>query len=67
MRQWKEAMLFRNPEVVPGVILMVVCIDNDLGMECIQEFHKSISTVGEPRIDQQPINKKGINLEKRDI
>jgi hypothetical protein len=66
MRQWKEAILFRHPEVVPGVILMVVRIDNDLGMECIQEFQESISTVSESRIDQQPIYKKGINLKKRE-
>src|SRR4030043_815010 len=66
MRQRKEAVLFRHPEVVPGVILMVVCIDNGLGMECIQKFHKSISTAGESCIDQQPIYKKGINLKKRE-
>jgi hypothetical protein len=65
MSQWKEAILFRHPEVVPGVILMVVCVDNNLGMECIQEFQESISTASESRIDQQPIHKKGINLKKR--
>jgi hypothetical protein len=45
---------------------MVVCIDNNLGMECIQKFQESISTVSESRIDQQPIYEKGINLKKRE-
>ena len=66
MSEWEKAVLSRHPEVVPGVILMVVCVDNDLGMECIQEFQESISTVSEPRVDPQPIYKKGINLEKRE-
>lgn len=65
MSQWKEAIFFRHPEVVSGVILMVVCIDNNLRMECIQEFQESISTVSESRIDQQPIDKKGVNLKER--
>ncbi len=66
MGEWKKAILFRHPEIVPGVILVVVGIDNDRGMECIQEFEKSISTVSESRIDQQPVYKKGINLKKRE-
>jgi hypothetical protein len=63
MSQWKKSILFSYPEVIAGVILMVMRIDNDLGMQGIEDFHKSISTKGGARIDQEPINKKGINLE----
>src|SRR5512139_1099807 len=66
MSERKEAVLSRHPEVVPGVILMVMCIDNDLGMKCIHEFQEADSTAGESRIDQQPIDEKGINLKKRE-
>jgi hypothetical protein len=65
MSEWKEAILFRQPEIVPRVIFVVMRIDNDLGMERVTQFQKSISTVTEPRIDQQPVNKKGMNFEKR--
>jgi hypothetical protein len=66
MSEGEEAILLRQPEVVPGVILVVMRIDNDLGTERVQQFQKFISTVSEPCIDQQSIYKKGINLEKRD-
>jgi len=33
MGQRKEAILFSDPEVVAGVILMVVSIDNDIEMK----------------------------------
>jgi hypothetical protein len=66
MGERKEAILLRHPEVVPGVILVVMRIDNDLGTERVQQLQESISTVSEPRIDQQSIYKKGIHLEKRD-
>jgi len=66
MSERKEAILLRHPEVVPGVILMVMRIDNGLGTERVQQFQKSISTVSKPCIDQQSMYKKGINLEKRD-
>jgi hypothetical protein len=52
MSQWKEPILFSYPEVVAGVILMVMSIDNDLGMQGIADFQKSISTKGGARIDQ---------------
>jgi len=65
MSQWKETILLCYPEVVARVILMVMGIDNDFWMKCIADFQKSISTMNKPRIDQQPINKKGMDLEKR--
>jgi hypothetical protein len=35
MGQRKEAILFPYPEVVACVILMVMSIDNDIGMKCV--------------------------------
>jgi len=64
MSKRKEAILLGDPEVVPRVILVVMRIDNGLRMEFVQQFQKSISTVSEPCIDQQPIDKKGIDLEQ---
>ncbi len=52
MSQGEEAILFSNREVVAGVILMVMSIHNDLGMEDIADLQKSISTKGGARIDQ---------------
>jgi hypothetical protein len=65
MGQRKKAILFSNPEVVAGVILMMVSVDNGIGMKSVQESQKSISTKGEARINQQPINKKGVDLVNR--
>jgi hypothetical protein len=62
MGQRKKAILFSDPVVVAGVILMMVSVDNGIGMKCVQEFQKSISTKGEACIDQQPINKKSVNF-----
>jgi len=64
MSQGQEAILFSNPEIVAGVILVMMGIDNDLGMKCLQELHKPISAKGKARIDQKPINKKGMYLVK---
>jgi len=45
---------------------MMMRVNHDSGTEAIKKFHKSSSPVGEPGVDQQPIDKKGVNLEKRD-
>ena len=48
------------------MILMMMRVDHDGGTEAIAEFHESSSSVGESGVDQQAIDKKGVNLEKRD-
>jgi hypothetical protein len=35
MSQWKEPIFFPYPEVVAGMIFMVMCVNNDLGMEFV--------------------------------
>jgi hypothetical protein len=65
MGQGKETILFLNREVVAGVILMVMSIDNKFRMKGIQELQKSIPTKGKTRIDQESIDKKGIDLVNR--
>jgi hypothetical protein len=62
MGQWKKAIPFCNPEVIASVILMMMCVDHSVGMECIAEFQKFISTVGEPCIDEESVDKKCINF-----
>jgi hypothetical protein len=52
MGQRKKAILFSNPEVVAGVILMVMSIDHSFGMEFVAKFQKSFPAAGEPGIDQ---------------
>ena len=65
MSQGEEVILLPNRKVVAGVILMVMSIDNGMRMKFVYEFQKSISAKSEARIDQEPINKKGIHLIKR--
>jgi len=48
------------------MILMVMRVDHDGGTEAITEFYEFFSPVGESGVDQQAIDKKSINLEKRD-
>jgi hypothetical protein len=48
------------------MILMMMRVDHDGWSETIIKFHKCSSPVGESGVDQQAIDKKGINPEKRD-
>jgi hypothetical protein len=58
----KQSIPFCYPEIVSRVILMVMRVDYSFRMECITESEESISTVNEPRIDQKPIHKKGVDF-----
>jgi hypothetical protein len=64
MSEWEEAIFFCDPEVVSSVIFMVMCVDHDLGTKSIDELQESIPPVDESCIDQQSIDKKGVNLEE---
>jgi hypothetical protein len=64
MSQREKSIPFCNPEVVPRMIFMVVCIHDDFRTKCIAEFKESIPAMDKAGIDQQPINKEGMNLEK---
>jgi hypothetical protein len=44
------------------MILMVMSVNNDFRVKGVQELHQSILPKGEARIDQEPIDKKGIDF-----
>ena len=64
MTQRQEAIFFSNPEVIAGVILMMMRIDNEIRTKRVQEFQKFLPTKGEACVDQESVNKKGIHLVK---
>ena len=47
------------------MILMVVRVDHDRRAQLVAEFQESFPSVSESGVDQQAIDKKSINLKKR--
>ena len=64
MGKREETILLPYPEVVARVILMVMGIDHSFRMELAAKFQESFPAVGESGVDQQPVDKKGMDLVK---
>jgi hypothetical protein len=66
MGQRKEPEPLPHPEIVAGMVLVVMGVYDDVRLKGTANFQESVSPVDETRIDQKPVDKEGMNLKKWD-
>ena len=66
MSHRKKTKLLNDPEVITRVIFMVVGIDHSLGIELIAKLHEFVLPMNKARVDEQTVDKKGMDPVKRD-
>ncbi len=64
MGQGKKPELLPYPEIVAGMVLMVMGVYYGVRPKGAAKFQESVLPVDETRIDQKPIDKEGMNLKK---
>jgi hypothetical protein len=64
MGQRKEPKLLHYPEIIAGMVLVMMSVYHGVGPKGIANLQESVSPVDETRIDQKSVNKEGMNLKK---
>ena len=64
MSQRQEPKLLHHPEIVAGMVLVVMGVYYRVRSKGAAKFQESVLPVDETRIDQKPIDKEGMNLKK---
>jgi hypothetical protein len=62
MGQRQKTVFPGHPKVVTRMIFMVVRVDHEGGAKDITKFQEFFPSVNESRVDEQTIDKKGMNL-----